>query len=102
ERDFTEFQGYYTALIDKLNKDYQNLSEEELLKIRYILNTVSINAENRSARKDKYMKKFRKMAEKARFWADAISHKLKTEMGYTQATIEEADERIDEEMRPAE
>lgn len=102
EIEFKEFQGYYNAIIDKLNKDYQSLTEEELLTIRYILNTVAINADNRSARKDKYVKKFRKMADKTKFWADAISLKLKKEMGYTDASIEEADERIDKEMRPAE
>ena len=100
EIEFNEFDEYYKSIMDKLSKDYQELKEEELLKMRYILNTVAVNAENRSARKDKYMKKFRKIGEKTRFWSDAISHKLKHEMDYTDKALEEADERIDKEMRP--
>ena len=102
EIDFNEFQSYYNTVIEKLNKDYQNFSESDLVRMRYVLNTVALNAETRGARKDKNMKKFRKMADKSRFWSDAISHKLKKEFGYTQASLEEADEGIDEEMRPGE
>lgn len=102
EIEFKEFDEYYKSIIEKLTKEYQELKEEELLNMRYILNTVAVNAENRSARKDKYMKKFRKIGEKTRFWSDAISAKLKKDNGYTDATLEEADERIDKEMRPEE
>ncbi|MEG1477996.1 MAG: hypothetical protein RSC20_00570 [Clostridiales bacterium] len=102
EIEFKEFEDYYKTLIEKLNKDFKELKEEELLQMRYVLNTVTINAENRAARKDKYMKKFRKIADKTKFWAEAIAHKLKKELGYTDAAIEEADERIDGELRPNE
>lgn len=101
EIDFKEFDGYYRKLIEKLNSDYQEMSEEDLLNMRYVLNTVAVNAENRSARKDKFGKKYRKIQEKTNFWSNAITYKAKKELGYTDAMLEEADQRIDEAMRPA-
>ena len=102
EIEFSEFQDYYNKVLEKLNQDYQKLTEDELLKIRYVLNTIAVNAENRWARKDKYVKKYKKMADKTRFWADAIAHKLKKELAYTDAKLEEADQSIDDELRPQE
>ena len=60
EIEFSEFQDYYNKVLEKLNQDYQELTEDELLKIRYVLNTIAVNAENRWARKDKYVKKYKK------------------------------------------
>lgn len=102
EIDFKEFDEYYRKLIEKLNSDYQEMSHEDLLNMRYVLNTVAVNAENRSLRKDKFAKKYRKIQEKANFWSNAITYKAKKEWGYTDSTLEEADQRIDEAMRPAE
>lgn len=101
EIDFAEFQRYYQQIIDFLGKNYQDLEEEQLLQIRYILNTVDANAGARAARKDANMKKFRKIGEKCRFWSNAIQLKLGNEYGYDQDKLEAADARIDEAMRPA-
>ena len=67
EIDFKEFDEYYRKLIEKLNSDYQEMSQEDLLNMRYVLNTVAVNAENRSLRKDKFAKKYRKIQEKNEF-----------------------------------
>ena len=43
-----------------------------------------------------------KSKKKTNFWSNAITYKAKKEWGYTDSTLEEADQRIDEAMRPAE
>ena len=53
-------------------------------------------------RKDKNSKKYRKINDKCRFWVDAITYKLTKELGYTNDMIDEAEEKIDAEMRPQE
>ncbi len=100
EIDLAEFQDYYKQLLDFLSANYQDLTEEQYLQIRYVLNTVAANGEDRAARKDANRKKYRKMAEKCRFWANAIQLKLSNDYGYDQSQLEEAEGRIDEAMRP--
>ena len=100
EIEFSEFQDYFKEIIDYLGKNYQDLEEGQLLQFRYILNTVDANADARAARKDGNMKKYRKIADKCKFWSNAIKLKLSNEFGYDQDKLEEADARIDEAMRP--
>lgn len=99
EIDFQEFEHYYRQLVDYLNADYQSLAAEDLLKLRYILSVVSANAAGRGARKDKNVKKYRKIEEKTNFWHDAITYKLKKECAYTEDSLREAEGRIEEEMQ---
>lgn len=98
ELEFKEFEQYYRSLIEYLNKDYQSLEEEDLVTMRYILTVVNTNAVDRGARKDKNFKKFRKMAEKVEFWADAIKYKLTKEMGHTDDSLDDALNKVDDKM----
>ena len=102
ELEFGEFDAYYHTLLTELNAHYQEYDDATLLDMRYILNTVAVNAQIWGSRKDKNSKKYRKINEKAKFWADAITYKLKKEFGYDNEKIDAADERIDAEMRPKE
>jgi hypothetical protein len=100
ELDFSEFNEYYQSIILKLNEHYQEFTEQDLLDIRYILNTVTVNAQMWGSRKDKNSKKYKKIQEKARFWSDAATYKLKRDFGYDNEKIDAADEKIDGEMKP--
>ena len=102
ELGFGEFNDYYNSIMAELNDHYQSYDENTLLEMKYVLSTVAVNAQAWASRKDKNAKKYRKIEEKSRFWADAISYKLKHDLGYTTETLNEADERIDAEMRPQE
>lgn len=84
---FDEFKNYYEQVMDFLKDNYENLEREDYLKARFILVIIGINAEGRAQRKDKEAKKYKKMKEKAVFWSDATSLRLK-EMGMTQEEIE--------------
>ena len=102
ELTFSEFNAYYNDILTELNAHYQEYQEETLLEMRYILNTVAVNAGMWASRKNKESKKYKKINEKAKFWADAITYKLKKELDYTDEKIDAADEKIDAEMRPQE
>lgn len=102
ELEFGEFNAYYNAIMEELNANYQNYEAESLLTMRYVLSTVAVNAQAWSMRKDKNSKKYRKINEKSRFWFDAITYKLTKELGYTNDMIDEAEVKIDAEMRPQE
>lgn len=102
ELEFVEFNEYHQGIIAKLNGHFQDLTEEDLLYMRYVLNTVAVNAQMWGGRKDKNSKKYKKIQEKAKFWSDAITYKLKKELGYDDEKIDAADESIDGEMKPKE
>ena len=93
ELPFADFQAYYQEVIDYLQKEYQNLTQEDLLKAKGICNIIAGNAVGRSARKDSNSKKFKKMAEKTRFWHDAIQARLLKE-GMNQNDIEEKESEL--------
>lgn len=102
ELEFGEFNTYYNTVIEELNTNYQSYNAETMLIMRYVLSTVAVNAQAWSMRKDKNSKKYKKINDKCRFWVDAITYKLTKELGYTNDMIDEAEEKIDAEMRPQE
>ena len=86
---FAEFAAYYQEVMDLLQKDYQDLSREDLLKAVGICQTMHASASSRAAAKDANKKKFAKMAEKSGFWQGAIKARLIKE-GMTAGEIEDA------------
>ena len=83
-----EFFAYYQDVMDFLQKEYPNLNPDELFKAKGICNIITGNAKSRSAHKDANSKKFTKIAEKSRFWRDAIEARLLKE-GFNQQQMEE-------------
>ena len=79
EIPFAEFQSYYNDLMTFLQNEYQELGEEDLVKVKGMTMIVAGNAKMRALRKDENRKKFNKMGEKAAFWEDAISRRLNKE-----------------------
>ena len=88
ELAFPEFQHFYQCLIDYLMKNYQDMSQDDLLKAKGMVTIVAANAHMRASYKDQNRKKFMKMAEKGKFWDDAIALNLK-KAGMTQEQMEE-------------
>ena len=72
-----EFQAYFKSVMDKLQKDFDALSQEELIWGKIIVSVMAGNAANRQKRKDADSKKFKKIQEKCKFWSDAIVYRLK-------------------------
>ena len=88
ELPFPEFQHFYQCLMDYLMKNYQDMSQEELLHAKGMTMIVASNAQLRAGRKDENRKKFAKIAEKGKFWEDAIALNL-TKSGLTKDEIDE-------------
>ena len=93
ELPFDQFQAYYQEVVDYLQKEYQGLNQEDLLKAKGICNITAGNAVGRGARKDANSKKFKKMAEKTRFWHDAIQARLLKE-GLSQKEMDEKESEL--------
>ncbi len=92
-----EFQEYYQQVMDGLQKNFDKLEEEELLKAKIVATIMAGNAGNRRAKKDADAKKFKKIQEKSSFWANAIEYKLK-KMGLNPHEIEEKTAALEEAM----
>ncbi|MDW7674141.1 MAG: hypothetical protein SCK28_06345 [Bacillota bacterium] len=97
EISLEEFANYYQETIDYLNENFDNLEKEDSLKGRYIVTILALNAGDRSKRKDKNAKKYKKMWEKSRLWADAFDYRLK-QMGMTQDEIDASHEQYNSEV----
>ncbi|MGI6629445.1 MAG: hypothetical protein ACOX4H_02775 [Bacillota bacterium] len=93
EISYEEFADYYTRFMESLNKNYQDLDREALIKGRFICSILQANAVARAKRKTPVAKRFKKMGEKSGFWADAIKHRLLKE-GMTAAEIEKEQQEL--------
>ena len=98
ELPFEEFSSFYQDMMSLLQKDYQDLNTEELIKAKGILAITSVNALTRAAKKDSNKKKFQKMAEKAKFWQEAIKTRLVKDGLTTQEIDEKTAALWDEEV----
>ena len=87
---FQEFVTYYQDVLAFLQQEFQNLNQDALITMTSIVQTVSLNATDRSLTKDSHSKKFKKMAEKMKFWYDALGYKLKKEYGMSEDDIDTA------------
>ncbi|MBS4025839.1 MAG: hypothetical protein KGZ96_09225 [Clostridia bacterium] len=92
-----EFAAYYNDVISFLQDNFDCLEKEDSLKGRYIMKIVALNAGDRSKRKDKYAKKFKKTLEKAQLWADAFNYRL-LKMGLSQGEIDASHEEFNKSM----
>lgn len=88
ELPFAEFNQYYLDLMALLQKDYQELKEEGLLKACAVCGILASNSQSRSLKKDVNRKKFIKMTEKSKFWEEAIKARLVKE-GIPAAELDE-------------
>ena len=89
---FDEFQNYYNSVIDFLQKEYQNLSVEDLIKVKGIVRIMCANARARALIKNDNRKKFIKIGEKTAFWDDAINRRLVKEEGMA---ADEVQQKVD-------
>lgn len=94
ELEFGEFSQYYKDVMDLLQKDYQNMGQDDLVKIAAVLQIVAANALDRSNKKDSNAKKFKKMVEKSQFWFSAIEMRVHKEFGMSKQTFDEEVDKI--------
>ena len=76
ELPFPEFLQFHNDLMALLQKDYQELNEEQLIQAKGMTGILAANARSRALRKDDNRKKYHKIAEKAGFWEEAINARL--------------------------
>ena len=88
ELPFPDFQAYYQEVMDYLQKNYQDMTDEQLVQAKGITMIMGSNANMRSLRKDENRKKFQKMAQKSNFWENAIKLRL-TKAGMTEQELDE-------------
>ena len=96
-----EFLEYYKKVIDKLVKDFEQLTDDELFQAKMIASIMSANAATRSKRKNADAKKFKKIQEKSKFWADAIEYRLK-KSGLSEGDITERSAALEKALHDAE
>ncbi len=95
EISYDEFASFYTGFMEYLNKSFPELDREALIKGHFVCSVLQANSWERSRRKISVAKRYKKMAEKSQFWADAIKHRLVKE-GMTPREIDEAEQALDE------
>ena len=93
-----EFLEYYGKVMEKLTADFNQLTEDELFQAKTITSIVSANAAARGKRKDENTKKFKKINEKCKFWADAIEYRLK-KTGLSKSEIADRSAAMEKEMK---
>jgi hypothetical protein len=93
ELPFSEFNEYYQKVMAFLQKDYQELGQDELITVKGICTIMFMNAQARSMKKDENRKKFHKIAEKCNFWQDAIKSRLHKE-GLSDKEITDREEAL--------
>ncbi len=91
ELPFAEFVAFAQALLDYLQKNFQDMPEEDLIKAKGMTMILAGNAKMRAQKKDANRKKFAKIGEKAKFWEDALALRL-TKHG--SLTGDELDQRV--------
>lgn len=92
-----EFVEYYQKVMEVLQKSFDDLSQEELLKGKIIVSIMAGNAGTRRARRNADSKKFKKIQEKSSFWATAIEYRLQKQ-GLSAGEIEEKSRALEEAM----
>ena len=92
---YEEFNQYYKKVMEYLQKEFDQLEEDALVAMAGICQILFLNAESRGSRKNEAnMKKFRKMAEKSRFWFDALALRLNKQYGLDNEALEKAIEEL--------
>ena len=89
---FAEFAAYFKDVMAEWQVNYQQYDKETLIKCQSIATVVAANAIDRGGSKDANSMKFKKMAEKMSFWAQAIELRLEKEHGMTK---DQVDKEID-------
>jgi len=97
EISYEEFAGFYADFMENLNKNFQDLDRDALIKGRFICSILQANSLDRSKRKTSVAKRYKKMAEKSNFWTGAIKHRLLKE-GMTATEIDKADQALHESV----
>ncbi len=97
ELPYEDFNAFYQDFMNYLNSEYQSFDQDTCNKARFISSILYLNAEERAKNKGQNGKKFKKIAEKGKFWADAINYRLLKE-GMTQELIDKAYADINEAM----
>lgn len=91
---FAEFDSYYKAVLAEFMANYQSYDKETLLKATAITTVAAANAIDRGKAKDANSKKFKKMAEKLTFWAEAIVMRLGKEHGLNKNQVDQEVDKL--------
>ena len=97
ELPFAEFREFYMELIGVLMSGFETMDNDSRVQGRYICQIVGSNARARAGTSRDLSKKFRKMAEKCDFWAEAIDYRLGKE-GLDKSQIEEMTTAVEKVM----
>lgn len=92
EIPFLEFDAYYRAVLAEFMANFKGYDCDMLVKATAVTTVVAANAIDRQKYKDGNAKKFKKMAEKLSFWAEALAYRLQKEYGLTKQDV---DKQID-------
>ena len=94
-----EFFEYYKQVMEELAGDFGNFTETDLFQGKAVTSIMAANAAARAKRKNADAKKFKKIHEKSKFWADAMDYRLK-KMGFSEEEIGKRVAALDEGDKP--
>lgn len=94
EIPFAEFSAYYRDVLDEFMANYKEYDKEALLKAEAITTVVAANAIDRGKAKDANAKKYKKIAEKLSFWAEAIELRLDKEHGMAKNAVDQEIDKL--------
>ncbi|QDX95726.1 hypothetical protein JNUCC42_13865 [Brevibacterium sp. JNUCC-42] len=77
EISLPEFDKYYKEVLVFLDSEWTNMTEEDTMRMIFILDNLKANSEDRSKRKGKEAKKFAKIAERTNIWAQVMIKRMK-------------------------
>lgn len=97
EISYEEFDAYYQEFLVYLSGSYQEFSQEESLKARFILSILASNSGERSKKYKNLAKKYKKIGEKCTFWVEAIDYRL-LKQGMTKQQILQAEKEISDSV----
>lgn len=93
EISFEEFDQYYKKVVGFLNDNWTSLSEEDSMKMLFILDNLKGNSEDRAKRKGKEHKKYQKMFQRSEIWMAAMYKRLQ-EFGLSEEEISKRYEEL--------
>ncbi|MFC5713289.1 hypothetical protein ACFPU1_10875 [Thalassorhabdus alkalitolerans] len=88
EIDFKEFNEYYQQVLEYLDKESADLSEEDVWKALFVVESIMSNAQNRAKHADttKEQKKYKRMAKRTKLYAQHFTKRLH-DAGYNDEEI---------------
>ncbi len=94
EIPFAEFDTYYRAVVAEFMTNFKIYDQDTMIKATAVTTVVAANAIDRQKHKGPDAKKYKKIAEKMSFWAEAIALRLQKDFGLTKQQVDKEIDKL--------